>query len=167
MTPGQVAFETFKASVEFYIAPWRFLESEWQAAWDAVANAVSGDLIADNDRLRAALATLKYEVETISNGRQEEVRSDFTSGEANGWTMAACHIGEIVTIALAPPAPAAVSAYRAAIRREAFLEAAKLIQKTTPDPLTDEGWSWHGGRMANVEQLEAMAKREGKGRDEK
>jgi len=56
MTPGQVALETFKASVGFYIAPWRFLESEWQAAWEAVANAVSGNLIADNERLRRQLA---------------------------------------------------------------------------------------------------------------
>jgi len=80
MTPGQLALEVFKASVEFYIAPWRFLESEWQAAWELAAAAVIADsrvrlpqnlfharawqsekaaLVAENDRLRAALQDLE------------------------------------------------------------------------------------------------------------
>ena len=70
MTPGQVALEAFKASGEFYIAPWRFLESEWQAAWEFAAAAVIADsrvaweaamaaLTAENDRLRAALQDLE------------------------------------------------------------------------------------------------------------
>jgi len=66
MTPGQVAFETFKECVGFYLPPWRFLESERQDAWGFAAAAVVADsrvaweaamaaLTAENDLLRAEL----------------------------------------------------------------------------------------------------------------
>jgi len=69
---------------------------------------------------------------------------------------------------VAAEAALAVAKYRSEIRREALLEAANLIRQTTPDPQpTDLLWLWRGGRMASIEQLETMAKREGRGRDEK
>jgi len=68
---------------------------------------------------------------------------------------------------VAAEAALAVAKYRSEIRREAFLEAAKLIQKTTPDPKPDALWLWHGGRMSIIEQLEELAENEGRGRDEK
>jgi len=69
----------------------------------ATANAVSCDLIADNERLRAALAKIRSEVDRIAHGKQDEVCDDFTAGYADGCTAISYHIEEIVTIALAQP----------------------------------------------------------------
>jgi len=72
----------------------------------ASAHAVGVGLIADNERLRAALATLRSGVDRIAQGKQDEVRNDLTAGYADGCTAISYYIEEIVTTALATPARA-------------------------------------------------------------
>jgi len=151
MTPGNVCYTAYMESMRLerpYLPRYVLLDVANKAAWEAAANAVSGDLIADNERLRAALeAQLSELMETY-------------------WW---CYDGQqkaLLRTALAQPAPDAVAKYRASIRREAFLEAAAHCRETEllmPCPEPGSTMRVHGANvcMALAAEIEAMAEREG------
>ncbi len=92
----------------------------------AEAKAERDGLAAHVERLREALATIESEVSTISEGKQEEVRNDVSSGEALGWLAAHDHIGPIIFAALTAPATDWLSTHDAAIREPLEREVAAL-----------------------------------------
>ena len=81
-----------------------------------------------NAALRGALERINTEMDTITQGKQEDVHNDFSSGEAHGWSMAQAHVGQIIhaALALTPAAPDETAGALAAIGMfDAALRAAK------------------------------------------
>lgn len=61
------------------------------------------DLRAQAARYKGALETIGREMNTIADGKHEEVRNDFTSGEFHGWYMAKAHVETIIHAAYSEP----------------------------------------------------------------
>lgn len=100
--------------------------------------------------LEGALEIIDKELCTISEGKQEEIRNDISSGEAVGWTGAHDHVGPIILSALSRTPAQSLAACKAAALREA----AKECQEVMPDDLPHLTYNQ---LMDMAERLEAEA----------
>lgn len=84
-------------------------------------------LARQNLALREALETIDRELNTIAEGKYEEVKSDVSSGEAYGWGYAADHASKSVAAALKTSLPDA--AKEVETWRKTMNDAASVIEK--------------------------------------
>ena len=134
MTPGNVCYTAYMESMRLerpYLPRYVLLDVANKAAWEAAANAVSGDLIAYNERLRAALeAQLSELMETypcfgMGGGSKSEERAQAQWEKEHGQQKA------FLTTALAPPAPGVAAVPSLALtdaQREAILAVIRNAQ---------------------------------------